>query len=95
MRTLNYKTTTHANKDKMKVIYKDLLESFKNINFKGRNQTKTNIHNLWNFSELPFGIILSISKLLSIVIILICRKLGSVGHVQQKIKVAFALGKMF
>ena len=46
MRTLNYKTATHANKDKMKVIYKDLLESFKNINFKGRNQTKTNIHNV-------------------------------------------------
>ena len=29
MRTLNYKTMTHMKKEKMRVIYKDLLESFK------------------------------------------------------------------
>ena len=31
MRTLNYKTLIHANKEKMNVIYEDLFESFKTI----------------------------------------------------------------
>ena len=31
MRTLNYETTTHTNKEKK--IYKDFVESFKNIKF--------------------------------------------------------------
>ena len=74
----------------MNVIYVD-LESFKDTKLQWTKPNKNwystllKYHNLWNFLELRFSIIFSIFKLLSI-IILICRKLGSVGPVQQKIK---------
>ena len=89
MRTLNYKT---INKEKMNVIYEDLLESFKSIKLQGAKPNRSwfstlpKYHNLWDFSEQRFSIIFSIFKFLSIIIILICRKLGPVGSVKQKIK---------
>ena len=68
------------------------LKAFKSIKFEGAKLNTTwysappRYHKLWNFSELCFSIIFSIFKLFSIIIILICRKLGSAGPVQQKIK---------
>ena len=94
MRTLNYKTIIYTEKEKMNVIYQDLLESFKSINLQGTKPNKNwysalpKYHNLWNFSELRFSIIFSIFKLLSIVVTLTCQKLGSVVPVQQKLKLS-------
>ena len=78
---------THTNKETMSVICKTLLKAFKPSNLKKNwYSTLSSYHNLSNFSELRFSIIFSIFKLLSVIIILICQKLGSVRHVQQKIK---------
>ena len=84
MRILNYKTVTHTNKEKMSVIYEDLFETFKSI--KNWFSTLSKHHSLWNFSEVRFSIFFSVFELLSIVMILIYQKLGSVERVQQTIK---------
>ena len=76
----------------MNVIYEDLVESFQTIRLQGMKPNKNRYstlpiyHNLSKFSGLRFSIIFSIFKLLSIIITLICQKLGSIDHVQQKIK---------
>ena len=40
MRTLNYKTMTHTNKEKMNVNNEELLESFKSIKLHGSKSNK-------------------------------------------------------
>ena len=83
---------THSNKEEMNLVYED-LESFKSIRLQGTKPNKnwystlSKYHNFWNFLELRFSIIFRIFKLLNI-IILICRNLGSVGPLLQKIKLS-------